>query len=251
MVSASSDRTARLSALQQRVGVQFHDLSLLRTALTHPSYSNEHPEEAGEHNERLEFLGDAALGLLVAEALYERFPDQPEGRLTEWRAQLVMGSTLARVAAALGLGEALWLGHGEEATGGRQRDRNLERVYEALVGAIMLDRGLDEARAFVYRTLEAEFHALDGDRAQVNPKGALQQLTQGRSGRPEYVTVDETGPKHAREFTVEVRVGDEALGRGRGGSKQLAEKEAAREALITLGGLEHDEPDAAPAGARG
>ena len=175
MVSASP----RLAALQERIGIRFRDQALLLTALTHPSYANEHPEEESGTNERLEFLGDAVLGLVVAEALYEQFPDQEEGRLTEWRAQLVMGPTLARVAETLDLGAALRLGRGEEATGGRLRERNLERVYEALVGALMLDRGLQVARDFVQRTLQEEFDGLDGDQALVNPKGALQQLTQG------------------------------------------------------------------------
>lgn len=230
MVSASSD----LAALQYRIAVEFRDQALLCAALTHPSYANEHPEEGGETNERLEFLGDAALGLVVAESLYERYPDESEGRLTEWRAQLVMGPTLARVAEGLGLGAALRLGRGEEATGGRDRDSNLERCYEALVGAVMLDQGLERARDFVQRTLKDEFDRLDADQASMNPKGALQQLTQGESGRPEYVTVAEEGPEHAREFAVEVRIDGRTVGRGRGASKQLAEKAAAYEALDQL-----------------
>lgn len=220
-----------LVALQQRICIQFRDEALLRTAITHPSYSNEHPEEGGENNERLEFLGDAALSLVIAEALYESFPDEEEGHLTEWRSQLVMGTTLARLAEALDLGSALLLGHGEETTGGRERARNLERVYEALVGAILLDQGIEVAREFIHRTMTEEFEALHADSAVINPKGALQQLAQGQHGRPDYVLVDEHGPEHAPEFTVEVRVGDEVLGQGTGASKQLAEKQAARQAL--------------------
>jgi ribonuclease-3 len=237
LVSASSD----LAAIQHRIAVEFRDQTLLRAALTHPSYANEHPDEAGETNERLEFLGDAVLGLVVAESLYERFPEESEGRLTEWRAQLVMGPTLARVAEELGLGAALRLGRGEEATGGRERDRNLERCYEALVGAVMLDQGLELARDFVHRTLKDEFSRLDADQASINPKGALQQLTQGESGRPEYVTVAEEGPEHAREFAVEVRIDGLTVGRGRGASKQLAEKAAAYEALDQLRGRATEE----------
>ena len=239
-----------LAALQERIGILFRDQALLLTALTHSSYANEHPEEESGTNERLEFLGDAVLGLLVAEALYEQFPDQEEGRLTEWRAQLVMGPTLARVAETLDLGAELRLGRGEEATGGRLRERNLERVYEALVGALMLDRGLEVARDFVQRTLQEELDGLDGDQEVVNSKGALQQLTQGESARPEYLTVAEHGPEHAREFSVEVHIDGRVVGRGRGGSKQLAEKSAAREALETLlrdaAGRDHDANDAGP-----
>ncbi|MDP6605315.1 MAG: ribonuclease III [Dehalococcoidia bacterium] len=236
-----------LLALQERIGVCFRDESLLLLALTHPSYANEHPDEAGGNNERLEFLGDAALGFIVAEALYESFPDEEEGRLTEWRSQLVMGTTLAGVATALDLGAALRLGRGEEGTGGRERSRNLERVYEALIGAILIDRGVDGAREFILETMSGEFARLHADPAVVNPKGALQQLAQGDRGRPEYVTVEETGPEHARRFTVEVRVGSETLGSGVGPSKQTAEKAAARQALQALREAElAPEPAAGP-----
>ena len=230
MISASPD----LAALQESLGVRFHDVGLLTTALTHSSYANEHPFEDTGTNERLEFLGDAVLGLVAAEALYARFPDEDEGRLTEWRAQLVMGPTLARVAETLQLGAVLRLGRGEETSGGRARERNLARVYEAVVGAIMLDHGLETARDFVFRTMAEEFDALDGDQFVVNPKGVLQQLTQGDSGRPEYVLVSAEGPEHARAFTVEVRIDDRVVGAGHGASKQLAEKDAARAALRTL-----------------
>lgn len=225
-----------LVALQQRICIQFRDEALLRTAITHPSYSNEHPEEGGEDNERMEFLGDAALSLVVAEALYESFPDEEEGHLTEWRSQLVMGTTLARLATSLDLGSVLLLGAGEETTGGRERARNLERAYEALIGAILLDQGLEAARDFIHRTMRDEFEALHADSAVINPKGALQQLAQGQHGRPDYLLVEELGPEHAPQFIVEVQIDGETLGRGTGVSKQLAEKQAAREALEIMRG---------------
>ena len=225
-----------LVALQQRICIQFRDEALLRTAITHPSYSNEHPEEGGEDNERMEFLGDAALSLVIAEALYQSFPDEEEGHLTEWRSQLVMGTTLARLAASLDLGSVLLLGVGEETTGGRERARNLERAYEALIGAILLDQGLEAARDFIHRTMRDEFEALHADSAVINPKGALQQLAQGQHGRPDYLLVEEHGPEHAPQFTVEVQIDGEMLGRGTGASKQLAEKQAAREALEIMRG---------------
>lgn len=224
-------------ALEGRLGVQFRTPALLRTALTHPSYANEHPGTAdqpggNETNERLEFLGDAALGLVVAEALYTRYPDLEEGRLTEWRAQIVCGPTLARAAVRYGLGEALLLGRGEESTGGRSREGNLERVFEATVGAILLDQGLEAAREFAERALAVEFRALEGDDpAALNPKGALQQLAQGVLGRPQYVTTLEEGPEHQRQFTIEVRIDGEVVGTGSGPSKQQAEKAAAWAAL--------------------
>jgi ribonuclease-3 len=222
--------------LEARLGVTFRQPDLLRTALIHPSYANEHPNDAAETNERLEFLGDAVLGLIVAETLYERYPEVEEGRLTEWRAQLVCGPTLARVAERLGLGEALLLGRGEESTGGRTREGNLERVFEAVIGAVMLDQGLDAARGCAGHALVEEFAVLDGDSAAMNPKGALQQLVQGAFGRPHYFTTREEGPEHARRFTIEVRIDGEVFGTGSGSSKQQAEKEAARAAIDVVRG---------------
>jgi ribonuclease-3 len=233
-VAVPEEALAAIAPVEERLSHSFEDRQLLLAALTHASYANEHPEDPTETNERLEFLGDAVLGALVADALYERFPSIQEGRLTEWRAQLVCGPTLARVAQQLELGSALRLGRGEERTGGREREGNLERVYEATVGAIYLDAGLETARSFVARALSEEFDALERDPDILNPKGALQQLAQTTERRPEYVLIDQRGPEHDRSFTVEVRLGREVLGSGTGSSKQQAEKEAAREALEVL-----------------
>lgn len=233
MISAS----VSLDDLQDRLAIRFADEALLRLAVTHSSYANEHPEEAGT-NERLEFLGDAVLGLVIAEWLYQRFPEVHEGQLTQWRAHLVQGSTLALAASRIGLGEALLLGRGEESTGGREREGNLAHVYESVVGAVTLDRGphggQEGARRFIERSLEPELSALQTDPTELNPKGTLQQLAEGAYGRPHYVTTDQRGPEHEREFSVEVRIGDEVLGRGSGSSKQQAEKAAAREAVGRL-----------------
>lgn len=231
---APSDAVEAMAPVQARLGHEFEQQALLVTALTHASFANEHPEDPIETNERLEFLGDAILGAIVADALFARFPSTQEGRLTEWRAQLVCGPTLARVAERLELGAALRLGRGEEGTGGRQREGNLERAYEATVGAVYLDAGLEGARAFVAHTLGEEFDALERDPDILNPKGALQQLAQTTERRPEYVLIDQRGPEHDRSFAVEVRLGREVLGSGTGSSKQQAEKEAARQALEVL-----------------
>ena len=235
--------------LELLLGVTFQDANLLRTALTHPSFANEHPEDPAGDNERLEFLGDSVLGMIVARTLYQRFPEISEGRLTEWRSQLVCGPTLSRVARALSLGDWLRLGRGEEQTGGRGREGNLERVYEAMVGSLYLDQGLDETRSFVLRTLESEFAVLEDGPDALNPKGALQELVQRlaleaaegtddpaaeMSRRPDYVLLAESGPDHAREFEVEVLINGESLGQGGGVSKQQAEKEAAAQALAVL-----------------
>ncbi|MFA7297218.1 MAG: ribonuclease III [Dehalococcoidia bacterium] len=236
MASTSSTAPSGASpdGLEARLGVRFRDPGLLRTALTHSSYTNEHPGDSPETNERLEFLGDAVLGLIVAETLYASHPSVEEGRLTEWRAQLVCGPTLSRVATRLGLGDELLLGRGEESTGGRTREGNLERAFEAIVGAVMLDQGLEAARGFAHHALRDEIAALDEDSSVLNPKGALQQLVQGRFGRPHYVTTHEEGPEHARRFTIEVRIDGEVFGAGSGSSKQTAEKEAARMAIAAV-----------------
>ncbi|MBT5774325.1 MAG: ribonuclease III [Dehalococcoidia bacterium] len=248
--STVSDQRS-IEELASHLGVRFQDLGLLRAGLTHPSYANEHPEDPTGDYERLEFLGDSVLGMIVARTLYQWFPGAPEGRLTEWRSHLVCGPTLSRVARSLSLGEWLRLGRGEEQTGGRGREGNLERVYEAVVGALYLDQGLDETRSFVLRTLESEFDALEAGPDALNPKGALQELVQRlaqeladsstdrtasepMSGRPEYALLSESGPDHAREFEVEVLINGESLGQGGGASKQQAEKEAAAEALAVL-----------------
>ncbi len=233
MISAPSS----LRDAQAALGVEFADESLLRLALTHPSYTNEH-EGSGGSFDRLEFLGDSVLDMIIAERLYERFPAVEEGRLTLWRAHIVQGATLAEAARRLGLGCWLLLGRGEEATGGRERPGNLADAYEALVGALKLDPGphggIEGARRFIERTLAPELDALQTDPVELNTKGALQQYCEGRFGRPQYVTVEERGPEHEREFSVEVRIDGETLGRGSGRTKQQAEKDAAREALRLL-----------------
>ena len=232
---------AAIDELQARLGVTFNEVALLGTALTHPSYANEHPEDASGDNERLEFLGDAVLGMIVARTLYQRYPEVTEGRLTEWRSYLVCGPTLSRVARSLELGRWLRLGRGEDQTGGRDREGNLERVYEAVVGAIYLDAGLEAARAFVRSSLADELASLEMSPDALNPKGTLQELVQqlgsgpdSNGVRPEYVLVAESGPDHQRHYEVAVEIDGEVLGQGAGASKQQAEKEAAVQALTAL-----------------
>jgi ribonuclease III len=233
--ASTSHDSDSLTALEARLGVSFRDRSLLLAALTHPSYANEHAADPTPTNERLEFLGDAALSLVVAETLYSRFPDVQEGRLTEWRAYVVQGPTLSRIARErIALGGFLRLGRGEEQTGGRERDGNLERGYEAVIGALYLDQGIEAVRVFVASTLGAEFDALANEAAILNAKGTLQELAQEAQGRPEYVVISQDGPDHSRRFEVEVRIGGAALGRGRGSSRQEAEKQAALVALPVL-----------------
>ena len=218
--------------LEARLRIKFKDPHLLRQALIHTSYLNENPGIGVGSNERLEFLGDAALGVVVAHQLYVEYPDVDEGRLTELRAHLVRRDTLARAAARFDLGEYLQLGRGEDAAGGRKRPTNLARGYEALVGAIFLDGGIVKARGFIKRSLRDEFAKLRQSGMPHDPKSRLQEVIQSRwQTTPSYRLMKTEGPDHARRFTVQVVVGGKPLGTGEGRSKQMAEKAAAQEAL--------------------
>jgi ribonuclease III len=222
------------AALQLRLGYNFQDETLLRLALTHPSVAHESGVPAA-HNQRLEFLGDAVLGLILAQKLYEQFPAHDEGPLTKARAQLVNRKTLAEHARALDLGAHLILGRGEEMHGGRERASALADAYEALLGAIFLDGGFDTAREFVLREFGAAFGELSVLPLIENPKGELQELLQTRSpSAPKYQTLSATGPDHDRVFECVVLHEEVELARGRGKSKKAAESDAALTALKKL-----------------
>ena len=222
-------------SLEQVLGISFKNGELLRLALVHSSYLNETPEELPESNERLEFLGDGVLGLVVAHELYERHPDRPEGELTAMRSKLVRGETLARIAEKLELGRYLVLGKGEEASGGRQRPSNLAAAFEALVGALLLDQGYEAAEAFVLGALADELSAVDRPTVPKSPKSLLQEVVQGRGlAAPTYRLLEATGQEHERRFTSEVVIADKPIGRGSGRRKSEAEQQAAREALKSL-----------------
>lgn len=224
-----------LDTLQEVLGVNFRNRSLLEQAVIHSSYVNENLELVSSHNERLEFLGDAVLGFIVAEKLYQEFPDITEGEMTKLRAALVRRDTLARVARAVELGDFLYMGKGEEASGGRTKTPNLAGALEAMIGAIYLDRGLATARDAVLKLLGKELSRVSRYGAGVDYKSRLQELIQSRNqSTPAYRLVAQTGPDHDRRFTVEVMTGDVILGRGTGKSKKLAETEAARLALDRL-----------------
>ena len=233
----------RIARLQETIGVKFKDPSLLERALIHDSYVNENPAATPESNERLEFLGDAVLALAVAQKLYHDFPEHSEGRLTHLRAALVRRDTLARMATAIGLGDYLYLGKGEEGSGGRGKIPNLAGAMEAVIGAIFLDRGMRAARNCTLRLLKDEYAALVKMGITADHKSRLQELAQAEGhGTPHYSLVASSGPDHARWFTVEVSVGDSALGRGAGKTKKAAESEAARIALdgLDAGGVRGD-----------
>ncbi len=218
-------------ALARRLGHAFDDPRLLAEALTHRSFQNEHPE-ARAHNERLEFLGDAVLGMIVAEALMRLAPDASEGQLTQRRAALVNERTLARVALELGFGEMLRLGRGEEKNNGREKPSILADAVEAVVGAVYLDGGIDAAREAVRVLLGEALDDAASGAVGADVKTALQERLQaGGGGTPSYHVVATCGPEHLKEFEVEIVLNDAVIARGRGRSKKEAEKDAARNAL--------------------
>lgn len=217
------------STLQQAIGITFQDTSLLEQAFIHSSYINENPSFHLRDNERLEFLGDALLSLIVAEKLYQEFPDFGEGELTEIRISLVRQETLAELAAELKLGDYLYLGRGEEAGGGRQRQTNLADAFESLIGAIFLDGGLNIARDFILHKLNNKIQEVGVNGVGRNYKALLQELTQAKYKQlPTYRVVEASGPDHDKGFNVEVSLGDSGLGAGSGKTKRAAEMEAAR-----------------------
>lgn len=212
----------------------FRDENLLRLALTHPSVAHESGVPTA-HNQRLEFLGDAVLGLVLTQKLYEQFPDLDEGPLTKARAKLVNRQTLAERARSLGLGAHLILSRGEESSGGRNRESALADAYEALLGAIFLDGGFDAAHDFILHEFAAAFGELPSLPLIENPKGELQEFLQARSpSSPEYQTVQVAGADHDPLFECAVSHEGAELGRGRGKSKKAAESEAAMAALEKL-----------------
>jgi ribonuclease-3 len=221
--------------LEKRLGHRFKRPDLLELALTHRSYANE--QGVPEHYERLEFLGDAVLGLVTAQWLYERHPELPEGELSKIKAQLVSRPSLARHAERLELGPALRIGVGEERSGGRTKASLLADSMEAVFGAVYLDGGLDDAREAIVAMLEETGE----ERTQLlcsDSKTQLQEMTQALGwDLPEYRLTGTAGPDHSKVFTVECRVGGEIAGRGEGPSKKMAEQKAAAEALTRVPSL--------------
>ena len=224
--------------LEREVGWRFQQRQLLLEALTHRSYVYEKPSPGLKHNERLEFLGDAILAFLSADYLFQAYPALSEGELTTTRAALVKTPTLAGFARRLHLGEHLRMGKGEARTGGRNRDALLAAAFEALLGAIYLDGGLDMARHFVQPFLEEEARPIVSEGRFKDNKTLLQELAQAYLGvTPIYRMIAEEGPAHSRSYTMEVVLGDTIAGRGQGRNKQQAEQEAALQALETSGWL--------------
>lgn len=220
--------------LQEQLGITFKDTAKLQQALYHRSYLNEAAEDV-ESNERLEFLGDAVLGLIISERLFKDYPELSEGKLSQIRAILVRWDALANAAERISLGEYLVLGKGEEMSGGRKRPSNLAGGLEALIGAAYMDGGMRVAQKLVLKLLKPDLDEIAAQGFSADSKSELQHLAQTRWRQiPNYALISSEGPDHAKLFTVEVSVGDQVMGRGQGRNKKQAELNAARQALETL-----------------
>lgn len=221
-----------MESIESRIGYKFRNSLLLAEALTHPSLAYE-SQRTHFDNQRLEFLGDAVLQLILTEELFRLFPDFPEGQLTKLRSRVVSRRALAQFATAVNLGDYMLLGKGEEASGGRDRMSTLADAFEALLGAIYLDSGLVPAREFVLRLFQAEIAVLSESPEERNPKGELQECLQAiHPEAPRYRILEEAGPDHRKMFVAEVAWCDRVLATGRGKSKKEAEARAAYEALV-------------------
>ena len=225
----------KLEELQIRIGYHFRDLKLLRQALSHSSYANEHRQEHAKDNERLEFLGDAVLEVASSEFLFLEYPRMPEGDMTKLRASLVCEPTLARCAREISLPEYLLLGKGEEHTGGRQRDSIVSDAMEAVIGAIYLDGGFANAKDFVRKYILTD---IEHKKLFYDSKTILQEIVQRDYKEEEvsYKLTGEEGPDHAKRFLVEVQIGGKKEGCGAGSTKKAAEQEAAYQAILALKG---------------
>jgi ribonuclease-3 len=220
-----------MSPIEERIGYKFRNSLLLAEALTHPSLGHE-TQRYHFDNQRLEFLGDAVLQLVISEYLFQRFGSEAEGQLTKLRSRLVSRETLKMHAAALDLGRYLLMGRGEEVSGGRERTSTLADAFEALIGAIYLDGGLDAAQEFILSQADSDLAQLAEEPIEINPKGQLQELLQGISPRsPVYELISQSGPEHEKTFVVQTVWEGIVLGQGSGRSKKQAETAAALEAM--------------------
>lgn len=225
----------KLTEFEEIIGYRFTDTSLLKTALTHSSYSNENRSKKIKFNERLEFLGDSVLSLVVSRYIFENYPDLPEGMLTKIRASVVCEHSLWECASNIEMGKFMILGHGEEMTGGRSRMSILADAFEALIAAIYLDGGFDTAREWVLGQLYDSIIRAVGGNYFKDYKTALQEYVQAEGHeRIEYNVVGESGPDHKKIFTVEVSLDGKVFGVGDGNSKKRAEQNAAQQALLSI-----------------
>lgn len=224
-------KVKNLGDLEKAIGTSFQDKKILTLAFIHKSFVNEHPSEK-HYNERLEFLGDAVLELSVTQFLYQEYPDQPEGQLTNWRSALVKGKNLAKVSKFLGLGKYLLLSHGEELSGGRAKEYILANTLEALIGAIFLDKGFKIADEFILKNIAELLDEIIEKGLNVDSKSRVQELAQDRYNlTPTYELISESGPDHDKNFVMGIYFKGKLAGQGEGPAKQDAEQAAARSAL--------------------
>lgn len=220
--------------LAKELGVQFKDISLLKRALTHRSFLNEN-REVERSNERLEFLGDAVLELIVSTYLYNEYPDRPEGDLTSFRSAIVRTESLAKASRELGYGKYLRMAKGEEESGGRDKDYILANTFEAILGAIYIDQGYEVCKTLVTKTLISKMDHIVEHRLDIDSKTKIQEVAQAKySLTPTYKVLKEYGPDHDKKFVVAVTLGKKIIGKGEGSSKQRAEEAAAEEGLKNI-----------------
>ena len=232
--SLSSDRKKELQLFERHAQIKFRELASLNQAFTHRSYANELGESV-PNNERLEFLGDSVLGMVVCEYLYQTLPDQPEGELARIKSFVVSEASLSEISKRLRVDNFILIGKGEEYSGGRSKKAILADALEAIIGAYYLDSGFMPARKFVHRILIPEINKVLEDRHAKDYKTLLQELVQKRMRTyPRYRVVQKTGPDHDRTFTVEVHIGERSYGTGKGKNKKEAEQDAARIAYLSL-----------------
>ena len=232
-VEIAMDLTMELDQLETTIQYAFNDRSLLELALTHPSWRHEH--QLTDDNQRLEYLGDAVLGLVTAEYLYHRHPGAAEGKLTKWRSAATSTTALSTIARSVKLGAFFRLGRGEETSGGREKENNLADALEALIGAVYLDGGYQAAQQLFHVLFQPTLETMESMDGSDNPKGHLQEWTQKNGiASPVYEVITEEGPPHQRWFTIKVQVPDQPSATGNGPTKKSAEADAARNMLAVL-----------------
>lgn len=231
--------TIVIEDLAKKIGVKFNDIQLLQQAVTHRSYLNEHRSYKLEHNERLEFLGDAVLELVVTEYLYNKFPNHPEGEMTNWRAALVNGEMLAKIAKKIGVEDYLMMSRGEAKDTGRARQYLLANAFEAIIGSIYLDQeknGYEKCREFILNNVIVELSEIIENKSYLDPKSRFQEESQDKVGiTPSYRVISESGPDHDKKFVVGVYLNEELVAKGEGQSKQEAQRQAAEKGLEEKG----------------
>jgi ribonuclease-3 len=228
----NQNRINELKDLAQKINITFSDLNTFDIALTHRSYINESESEQSVHNERLEFLGDAVLELISSEYLFKEYPNRPEGELTSFRSAAVRTESLAEIARELGFGDFLRMSKGEAQTGGRNKDYLLANCFEAVIGSIYIDQGMEKAKDFIFRYLIVKIPAIVENRLDIDNKSKFQEIAQAiLKQTPHYKVLKEDGPDHEKQFTVGIFVNEEPFGEGTGASKQKAEENAAKDAL--------------------